>query len=140
MRQSSQSIELELEPCLASLSGLAEFMSQGRHALDIPETCRHALELAAEEAVTNVIQHACRPGDEWPIRLCLTRQNRWVTLVIEDKGQPFPDCDAPTPDLKSPLMDRSPGGLGLRIIEKMVDKVERLHDCGVNRLILSKRL
>jgi serine/threonine-protein kinase RsbW len=140
MRQFSKSIELEIEPCLASLGGLSDFMNLGRASLGFSEKCRHALELAAEEAVNNVIQHACRPGDDWPIRLSLTRQNHWVTLVIEDEGQPFQDCDTSKPDLESPLMKRNPGGLGLHIIENMADRVERLHDCGINRLIISKKL
>lgn len=141
MVPSAQHMNIQLEACVDSLSVLAQFMSQGRESLHIPERCYRALELAADEAVTNVIQHGCLREPNSCIKLSLSRHDEWVTLVIEDEGTPFDaPCPAPCPDPDQPLEDRKTGGLGLFLIERMVDEVERLRDGQINRLVLKKKV
>ena len=139
MMPSGSKIELTIGAHLSALDDLADFMTRGRESFGIPEKCFRALELAADEAVSNVIQHACSPDDDLPIHLRLSAEPGWVTLEIEDQGGPF-CCDGAGPDLCSPLMERRVGGLGLHIIDHMMDRVERQRDCGVNRLVLRKKM
>ena len=140
-RNTTYRIDIQFEACVDSLSLLTRFMANGRDSLRIPEPEYRALELAADEAVTNVIQHGCVPSPESRIRLCLSRRDQWVTLTIEDEGVAFDaPCPAPRPDPDKPLLKRKTGGLGLFLIEQMVDDVKRLRVQGTNRLVLRKKL
>ena len=141
MTPQTQSLDIQIEACVDSLGTLTDFMLNCRESLHIPESCYRALELAADEAVTNVIQHGSLRDPSSCIKLSLTRQQDWITLIIEDQGIPFEAPESvPRPDPEQPLMDRRIGGLGLFIIEQMMDEVRRLRENGTNRLVLKKKI
>ncbi len=131
---------LELPASLEALAPLAQFIQHTARQWGLPPEVQHALELTADEAVTNVASYAYPPGQEGTVRLELAREGDWVTLTIEDEGQPFQPESTGPPDLESDLQDRRIGGLGLYLMEKMMDRVERTRDQGINRLVLQKRL
>lgn len=55
-----------------------------------------------------------------------------------DNGQPFDPSAAPEADTSLPLDQRDPGGLGIRLIRRMMDRVEYQRVAGENRLQLEK--
>ncbi len=140
MPASQDKYRLQLPARLESLAPLARFIQDVARNWDLPPEVRHALELTADEAVTNVVSYAYPPGREGMVRLELARDGQWVTLTIEDEGQPFQPEATPPPDLDSDLEQRRIGGLGLYLMEKMMDRVERTRAQGINRLVLQKRL
>jgi len=140
MPPSQDKYYLELPATLDALAPLADFIQQAAQDWQLPPEIRHALELTADEAVTNVVSYAYPEDQKGTVRLHLAREGDWVTLTIEDEGQPFEPDSATPPDLESDLQDRRIGGLGLYLMEKMMDRVERTRRQGVNRLVLSKRL
>ena len=140
MPPSRDKYTLELPATLESLAPLAEFIQDTAREWDLPPEVRHALELTADEAVTNVASYAYPGKRKGTVRLELAREGDWVTLTIEDEGRAFQPGSAAPPDLDSDLQERRIGGLGLYLMEKMMDRVERTREQGVNRLVLSKRL
>ena len=141
MTPQAQSIDIQIDACVDSLATLAKFMLNCRESLHIPESCYRALELAADEAVTNVIQHGSLKDSSSCIRLSLTRQEDWITLIIEDQGIPFEAPESVSrPDPNQPLMERRIGGLGLFIMEQMMDEVRRMRQGDINRLVLKKKI
>ena len=140
MPSSHDKYYLELPATLESLAPLAEFIQRAAREWDLPPEVGHALELTADEAFTNVASYAYPPEEEGKVRLELSREGDWVSLTIEDEGQAFQSGSASPPDLDSDLQERRIGGLGLYLMEKMMDRVERSRERGVNRLVLSKRL
>jgi anti-sigma regulatory factor (Ser/Thr protein kinase) len=69
----------------------------------------------------------------------MTRENTDVVICIRDQAPAFDPADASPPDLTMPLEQRSPGGLGIYLIQQSVDQV-RHHELpsGGNELILRK--
>jgi serine/threonine-protein kinase RsbW len=97
------------------------------------------LSLALEEAVANAIHHAFA-GIPEPHRIAveLTIGADRVTALVSDNGRPFDPSAAPEPEVDLPLEQRDPGGLGIHLIRRMMDRVDyRRHD-GENRLRLEK--
>lgn len=97
------------------------------------------LALALEEAVANVIQHAFvdRPAPHRiEVRLAVAAQT--VTALVIDNGRPFDPTRAPRPNPSLPLDRRDPGGLGVLLIRRMVDRVAYRRVDGRNRLRLEK--
>ena len=81
------------------------------------------LELAVEEACTNVCRHAYG-GHCGEIELTLERGEGGVEVVLRDWGAAFDPEVVRAPDLTAPLEERSLGGLGLYLMRQLMDRVE----------------
>lgn len=96
------------------------------------------LELAVEEAVTNVCLYAYdeEPGD---IEISCFNEGDSDRLIteIKDWGKAFDALSAPPPDLTSGLEDRDIGGLGVFLIRKMAEDVHYSRHAGQNILRLT---
>lgn len=139
MNRPADSYALELPADLASLAAMADFLEDKGQALGLAQDVRHALGLAADEALTNVVSYAYQ-GGPGPVRVYLERRDDAAVLIIEDEGVEFDPADAHEPDLDSALEERPIGGLGLYFIQAMTDEVVRERSDGVNRLKMIKRL
>jgi len=95
--------------------------------------------LAIEEACSNVIRHAyvLGPGN---IKLEITRKGDRVTFSIKDKGRSFELGKAKRIDLKKYIQTGRKGGLGLQLIQKIMDEVIYQSKNGENELVLSKKI
>lgn len=140
MGTAPQEFSLETTATLEALSELAQFLEEKSQALGLSSRDRQALELTADEAVTNVINYAYPEGSPGPVRVRLAKEGDWLVMTIEDDGEAFNPVGVEAPDLDSSLEERRIGGLGLYLMEKMMDRVERTRSQGVNRLVLSKKL
>ncbi|MFH2127888.1 MAG: ATP-binding protein [Pseudomonadota bacterium] len=132
--------KIELKAELAALDQLFVFLEKGCAELQVPLAAQRALELSADEAVTNVISYAYPEGAPGLVRLTLQRDGDEVSLTIEDQGRSFDEAGVAQPDLDASLEDRPIGGLGVFLMHKMMDRVERTRKGDVNRLVLAKKI
>lgn len=100
---------------------------------------RYAIDLALDEACSNVIDHAYGGDEQGEIKISLDLTEIGLSITIQDCGTPFdPDCVA-EPDLTSPLETRSERGLGVYLIHKLMDEAAwDFSTPGVNQLTLVK--
>jgi anti-sigma regulatory factor (Ser/Thr protein kinase) len=113
-----------IEECCAE-AGLSEFSSRFALALD--------------EAVTNVIGNAFS-GQAPPHQIQVDFEvngNSVVATVIEN-GKPFDPTARPEPDITLSIEERKPGGLGIMLVQRMVDRVTYHRTDGKNHLRLEK--
>jgi len=98
------------------------------------------LQLAVDEACTNIVIHGYESMEPGMIQLSLEFAPDRLTIEIADQGRSFQPDRIPEPDISLPLEERSLGGMGLYLIHKSVDEVkyEARGDRNVMRLI--KRL
>lgn len=98
------------------------------------------LELACEEIIVNVIDHAyaAREGE---INIEVTSPAaKEVQVVVSDDGPPFDPLTARTnPDTDLPLEAREAGGLGLFLVRQIVDQLDYERDGERNVVSLIKR-
>lgn len=80
------------------------------------------LDLAVEEWATNVCRHAY-PGEGGTLSVAVQRDDEALLVELGDEGRPFDPTAAKEPDVSLPLADRTPGGLGLMLMRRMVDEV-----------------
>ena len=133
------SYHLALAPDIAEIPRLLDWVEASCRAAGVSSDIAGKLALSLEEATTNVINHAF--ADKPPLcRLTVTLavEGSRVSAEIIDNGRPFDPSAAPEPDCALPLASRDPGGLGIHLIRKMMDKVvyRRVND--ENRLHLEK--
>lgn len=97
--------------------------------------------LSADEALTNIIRHAYKGADNQRIDIELLALHQdgqdWMRIQIRDYG---PEVDLS--QIKSrDLTDVRPGGLGVHIMSKCMDRVEYKHaEGGGTMLTMCKRV
>jgi serine/threonine-protein kinase RsbW len=96
------------------------------------------LQLAVEEACTNVIEHAYR-GKGGELNITFEARGRDVVLTVRDHGRPFAPEKVVAPDTSLPLTQRRIGGLGLHLMYQLMDEVRFDFAEGGNTLVMVKR-
>lgn len=133
------SYNLVLAPDIAEIPRLLDWVEACCGAAGVSGDIAGKLALALDEAAANVINHAF--GDSsLPHRLAvtLTVDAHQVTAEVTDNGTTFDPRTAPEPDCTLPLASRDQGGLGIRLIRNMVDRIDYRRENGENRLRLEK--
>jgi anti-sigma regulatory factor (Ser/Thr protein kinase) len=100
----------------------------------------HALLLAIEEAVSNVLQHGYG-GMPRPVTLVLeaTAADR-VRATITDRAPPFNPLARPEVNTSLPLEERAIGGLGVHLVKKLMDTTLYERRDGQNILTMELKL
>ena len=125
---------------IASLPGLFEFVDGFMDRTSLGEAFRYPLSFTLEELFTNMVKYNPAGGGEIQVRLSLCESEVRVVLVDPD-APPFNiTADAPAVDVDSPLGERSPGGLGLHLVKRMMDRVEYEHSGKTGTIRLFKRV
>ena len=125
---------------LDNLDRIRGFIAETASELGADSSSISDLQLAVDEAVTNIIVHGYR-NSTGEVEVELTSDADFLVVRIRDNAPVFDLSDAAAPDLStSPLEKATPGGYGVFLIQHMVDKTEhQLLDDGRNELILYKR-
>jgi anti-sigma regulatory factor (Ser/Thr protein kinase) len=109
----------------------------------------YGLRLACEEIISNIVRET---QDEQSLGQFVTlsistllgvvNQEHWLQVLILDNGPHYdPHFERERGvDVNQPLEERRPGGLGLFLVQKSVDKVEYLWVNSMNRYTLWMRL
>ena len=98
------------------------------------------IKLVVEEIGTNIVKYGYDDEGDSDIRITLTSECDALTMEIIDGGKPFdPFAEAPPPDLDSPIPDRPIGGLGVYLVQKLMDESQYRRENGKNKVTLIKR-
>lgn len=83
----------------------------------------YAVQLAADEACSNVIEHAYAGVTDADFELGVEAQPGQVIIVVHDHGKQFDITKVRKPNLSKNLDEREVGGLGVYLIHKLMDEV-----------------
>ncbi len=98
------------------------------------------IQLAVDEACTNIISHGFAGMDPGSIILDLNIDSDRITISLTDFGHAFEPSSTPIPDVDAPIEERELGGFGLFFIQQSVDEMNyRVTEDG-NKMILTKFL
>jgi serine/threonine-protein kinase RsbW len=125
---------------LDSLEKISEFVQQVARSACLNERDVYAVQLAVDEACTNIIEHAYQGIGGNIVCMCDV-ENDGLKVVLLDQASPFNPEMQPEPDPNLPLDKVKSRGLGLFLMRKMMDivKFEKSPEGG-NRLTMIKRL
>lgn len=126
---------------MANLPQVLAFVRSGCQAAGLSDDAAFACELAADEACTNVIEHAYRGRRDGVIRISWQRDDDVFVLHFHDRGKPFDPTKISRPPLNRRLEERTVGGLGLHFMRSMMDEVRFEFDKNAgNTLTMVKRV
>lgn len=119
---------------------LAEWIDE----LKLPEELTMPVNLALEEAVSNVMLYAYPDTNNGKVfvefvRSC-TPEGEQLTFTISDSGIPFDPTQKSEPDLSLPAEERAIGGLGIHLVRQLMDEVQYVREDDKNVLTLVKKL
>ncbi|WP_342676578.1 ATP-binding protein [Methanofollis sp. UBA420] len=121
---------------LASLPGALDRVAAALQRLGAPAKAVQEVELAVDEAVTNIILHGYESAGG-RIALSCEKTEEGVVVEIRDAAPAFDPTAASAPDLEGGADERPIGGLGVHLMRKMTDAVmyERRQGENVLRLV-----
>ena len=102
----------------------------------IDDGAAFTINLVVEELFTNMVRHNTGGGDV--IDLGIERRGDVLHLeLIDTDVDRFDPTEAPRPAITAGIEDRQPGGLGLHLVETMVDTLEFDYETGTRRMRVS---
>ena len=120
-----------------SLTAIYEFAEEILAANEMGEAVRFPVHLAMEELFTNMVKYNPDAEGDIGVEIDVDAGNVTVTLTEYDVDE----FDVTRPidvDTDASLEERTPGGLGLYLLQNMVDRLEYDYDDRRSRVIFTK--
>jgi anti-sigma regulatory factor (Ser/Thr protein kinase) len=106
---------------VAALDSVFRFMTRFFEREELDEAVEYSLNLVVEEIFTNMVKY--NTGTDSDIRLELGRNHEGIVLELIDRDvDPF-DPSSFRADVDKPVEQRTPGGLGLYLVNSLVDRI-----------------
>ena len=106
---------------------------------DMDHALAMSLNLALEEAVSNVMLYAYPAGSPGQVDIEAAVLDDRIDFRVSDSGVPFDPTVASDPDLAADLKDRPIGGLGIFLVKRIMDEVSYTWENGRNILTMTKK-
>jgi serine/threonine-protein kinase RsbW len=136
----SKQWELTVDGRCDNLATIADFVTKAAQASGLSEKATFEVQLAVDEACTNVIEHSYGGERQGKITLCCECADDDFVVTIRDNGQSFDPETIPPPDLTCSLAERPCGGLGLYFMRQLMDEVRFHFDAEGNKLTMVKKI
>lgn len=109
-------------------------------SLDLPQELNMPINLALEEAVSNVMLYAYPQSVSGQVLVEADKSKQQILFTISDSGIPFDPTAQAEPDLTLSAEERPIGGLGIHLVRQIMDQVEYERKDEKNILKLTKKL
>ena len=133
--------QLVINNDVEQISLLAEYIETIAEEAGISPSLVMSLNLALEEALTNVVLYAYPEGTQGTVQIDASWDNKKLTFVITDSGTAFDPTQKEDADITLSAEDRPIGGLGIFLVKQLMDTVIYERQDGLkNVLTLTKNL
>ena len=137
----SQKYSLNVNSRLERLAEIADFIADAACACGLNDAQTYDVQMAVDEACTNVIEHAYRGKPDGTIDIGCERRGNEFVVTIQDFGERFNPQRVKAPEPRGPLSRRRIGGLGLFFMRQLMDRVEFDFASGRgNRVTMAKKI
>ena len=125
-----------------NIQPVCAFLMEAGATAGLDETAVSQLELACDEACTNIIEHAYGGEDVGDISASWSVDGDFFTVVLHDNGSSFdPHAVAPPTTLTEQRLENLKiGGLGIHFMHKLMDDISYTFDDEGNNLTMRKRI
>ena len=141
---SEDAIDIPLTNDLREIARVAARMDEFCSERDVPGEIAYAVNLAIDELLTNTISHGYDDDDNESHRvMVLARlEDEAIVVIIVDDAAPFDPTKAQEPEMAPTLEDDDIGGLGLGLllVNRMMDGVAYRRRAGCNVVTLTKSM
>ena len=121
---------------LDSLAGLYEFSEAIMAEKKLPDGVRFPVHLAMEELFVNMVHY--NPTVTTDIEVTVSVDGVVRVSLVDNGGAEFDVTVKREVDTDSPLEERKPGGLGVHLVQNLVDTLEYEYQDGRGEVIFTK--
>jgi sigma-B regulation protein RsbU (phosphoserine phosphatase) len=129
---------LTLHNNIEQIALLPEFVDAVAEEAQLDHEAIFNLNLALEEAVSNVIMYAYPEKTDNVVDIEAMVEGKRVSFVITDSGKPFDPTAKETVDINADMGERPIGGLGIHLVRTIMDMVNYERKEGKNVLTITK--
>jgi len=134
-------LTLRLPAVLENVPVVMDRIVEAATRAGLDEITLQQIRLVVDEACANVVTHAYEGMEPGDMEITCSHSSQACMIQVRDWGQGFAIECVPTPDLECALEERSLGGLGLFLIQHVMDQVEYARDDRAgNVLTMTKKL
>jgi serine/threonine-protein kinase RsbW len=98
------------------------------------------LGVALDEVLSNAVGHGCAGRPDARLEVTFELLQGMFEVTVADDGPAFDPLSLPAPDTGAPLDSRQPGGLGIYLTRRLVDRVSYERRGEANRVVFSRRV
>jgi sigma-B regulation protein RsbU (phosphoserine phosphatase) len=106
----------------------------------VPDSTRRQMNLVFDELLNNVISYAYQDDEEHDIGVVVELSSDRLAVTITDDGIPFNPFQGSPPDTALSIEERQIGGLGIHLVQNVMDEVSYNRRTNENVVILAKHL
>ena len=118
-----------------SLAEIARFVAQATKSAGLGDRAAYAVQVAVDEACSNIIQHAYGGEGIGPIDCSCEVTHDSLIITLRDEGRPFDPSLVSDPELGVELEKRALGGLGVYLIRQLMDAVDHRYEPGIGNVL-----
>lgn len=123
-----------------NLKTIRDFVTQYLSQYEISEIILNQIVLAVDEISANLIIHANHEDNSKFMELAINRVNGSLLFEISDNGVSFQQKAYKDPDIEEHIRIGKKGGVGIAIVNRIMDKVEYSSSNGKNVCRLYKKV
>lgn len=131
---------MDVEADTGMLSDVREFVRQHSISHGFREKEIGEIELAVDEAFTNIIKHAYGGRSDSNVRIRLGFSPDRLSISLFDTGFSFNPDSYTEPNIQTLAHKKKKGGMGVFLINKLMDNVEYKQSDDGNEIRMTKRL
>ncbi len=129
-----------------NLDEIRMFVGEAARDCGLESAQIYAVQLAVDEASSNIIEHAYGGESQELIECTCTLTPTRLIITLKDCGIHFDPSQIDDPDLTSGIEERQPGGLGLYFMRQLMDEVTftivpgqgEVKDCNILTMVKNK--
>jgi serine/threonine-protein kinase RsbW len=126
---------------IENLKGVRDFIRGALKDHQVSDLQISEMVLALDEMCSNLMIHAhqCNPDELFELHIEVMKDNPVVFEIIDD-GNTFDINQFSEPDLGNLVHEKRKGGLGIRLVKSIMDKIEYQQTSGKNICRLIKKV
>lgn len=126
---------------IENLKGVRDFIRTTLKSHGVQDIQISEMVLALDEMCSNLMihSHQCNPNELFELQINVQKGNPVVFELIDD-GSVFDINQFAEPDLGNLVTEKRKGGLGIRLVKSIMDKVEYQNKSGKNICRLIKKV
>lgn len=119
-----QSFTLHVPSSNENLAMIRKFVAEIANRVSLNEDEAALLAVAVDEACANVIEHAYGDDASKQVTVRAAIDDEQIRIDVIDQGKGFDPCAVPPKDPRTLIKERASGGLGMGLIQRIMDEVK----------------
>ena len=107
----------------SSLAAISDFVVENAQTVGFTEKETYAVQLAVDEACSNIIEHAYGGEGVGNIEMTITTSSQGIEIILKDTADAFDPKEVPDLDVSLPLDELGNRGAGVYLMHKLMDEV-----------------